>query len=163
VDGPVLEKAFRAVIKELPERERDQFKVDAEKVGDVSIHRIDLVEHDPSYRKVFGAEPAYFAVRGDAAFLAAGPRGLQDLKAALKVEPKLGKPVQIEVSMGRLAEAMAHEKPEAPRAAAKAFAPDREADKIRLAIEAGNELRLRLVVKTPVLRFLHLMEGESQK
>jgi hypothetical protein len=163
VDGPVLDKAFRAVIKELPEREQDQFKLDVEKVGAVSIHRIDLPEHDPSYRKVFGAEPAYFAVRGDAAFLAAGPRGLQDLKAALRVEPKPGKPVQIELSMGRLAEAMAHEKPEAPKAAAKAFAPDREADKIRLAIEATNELRLRVVVKTPVLRFLHLMEGESQK
>ncbi len=163
VDGAVLEKALRAVVKELPEREQAQFSLDVEKVGEVAIHRIDLLERDAAYRKVFGDEPAYFAVRADAAFVATGPGALPALKETLKVEAKVGKPVQIELSMGRLAQAMAGEKPEAPRAAAKAFAPDREADKIRLAVEAGQELKLRLVVKTPVLRFLHLMEPDERK
>jgi hypothetical protein len=162
-DGAVLDKSIRGVVKELPEKERDQIKLDVEKAGDLAIHRIEVKDADEGFRKSFGDGPAYFAVRSDAAFLAAGHDALAALKAALKVEPKAGKPVQVELSVAHLAEAIAKEKPEAPKAAAKAFGQDRQADKVRFALEAGQELKLRLVMKAPVLRFLHLMEPGAEK
>jgi hypothetical protein len=162
-DGAALDKAVRDVVKDLPEKERGQFHLDVEKAGDVSIHGIDVKGADEGFRKSFGDGPAYFAVRSDAAFLAAGHDALSALKQALKVAPRAGKPVQVEVSMARLADAMAKEKPEAPKAAAKAFGQDKGADKVRFVLEAGQELKLRLVVKAPVLKFLHLMEPGAQK
>jgi hypothetical protein len=162
-DGAVLDRSLRDIIKELPEKERGQFKLDAEKAGALSVHRVAPPADDAGYRKVFGDEPAYFAVRADAAFVAAGPGALRALTDALKTAPTAGKPVQLELSMGRLAQAMAKEKPKAPEAAAKAFAQGSDSDKIRLVIEGGAELKLRAVVKTPVLRFLHLMEPDVEE
>jgi hypothetical protein len=162
-DGAVLDKSIRDVVQELPEKERGQIKLDAEKLGDVSIHRIDIKDGDADFKKSFGDGPAYVAVRSDAAFVAVGHDGLQALKEALKVEAKVGKPVQFEASLAHLAEAMAKEKPDAPKAAAKAFGQDKGADKIGLTLEAGNELKLRFVMKTPVLKFFHLMEPDGQK
>ncbi len=157
-DGPTLEKALRDVVKDLPEKERAAIHLDADKAGDVAIHRIDIKDADAGFKKSFGEGPAYVAVRKDAAFLAVGDEALPALKEALKVEPKVGKPLQFEVSMARLADAMAAEKPEAPKAAAKAFADDKGGDRIRFALEAGADLKLRFVMKTPVLTFFHLME-----
>jgi hypothetical protein len=157
-DGAVLEKALRNALKDLPDKVRDEIKLDVETAGDVAIHRIAMKERDDEFKKTFGDGPAYFAVRSDAAFLTMGDHALGALKEALKVEPKVGKPVQFELSVRRIAEALGREKPEAPKAAAKAFAKDPDSDKIRFALEAGHELKLRFVLKTPVLTFFHLME-----
>ena len=163
-DGGVLDRAVRDAVKEMPQADRDRIKLDVEKAGDLAIHRIDVKgAADEGFRKSFGDGPAYFAVRSDAAFLAAGHDALNALKGALKVAPTVGKPVQFEVSVARVAEAMAQEKPEAPKAAAQAFGQDKGADKVRFTLEAGQELKLRLVVKAPVLKFFHLMEPGAQK
>jgi hypothetical protein len=162
-DGAVLDKSIRDVVKELPEKERGQIKLDVEKAGDLSIHRIDVKDTDEGFRKSFGDGPAYFAVRSDAVFVTAGHDALHALKEALKVAPKVGRPVQIEVSVARIANAMAKERPDAPKAAAKAFGQDRDADKVRVSLEAGQELKLRLLLKAPVLKFLHLMEPGAEK
>jgi len=157
-DGPTLEKALRNVFKEFPDELRGLIKLDADKAGDVAIHRIELPFADENFKKSFGDGPAYLAVRSDAAFLVVGDAALEALKGALKVEPKVGKPLRAEASLARIAEAMAKEKPEAPRAAAKAFGKDKDADKLRVSLEAGHELKIRFVMKTPVLTFFHLME-----
>jgi hypothetical protein len=157
-DGRALDKAMRDSIKDLPENERAQIKFDADKAGDVAIHQINTAAGGDDFKKSFGDGPAYFAARSDAAFVAMGEGALDALKAALKSEPKVAAPVVFEVSVARLAQAMAAEKPDAPKAAAKAFAKDQAADKIRFSLEAGTELKLRFAMKTPVLTFFHLME-----
>jgi hypothetical protein len=162
-DGTTLDKAIRNVVKELPEKERSQIKLDADKSGEVAIHRIETNSADENFKKSFGDGPAYFAVRSDAAFLTFGDGALEALKEALKVQPKVGKPLQFEVSVARIADAMAQEKPEAPKAAEKAFGKDKGADKIRLSLEAGGELKVRFVMKTAVLTFFHLMEPGAEK
>src|SRR5262249_38496622 len=133
-DGEQLEKSLRAALKELPAREQAQFKLDVEKVGGLATHRADPPEHDSGYRALFGQEPTYFAVRADAIFVAAGPDALAAIKEALKVEPQAARPVQLELSMARIAQVMSREKPQAPKAAAEAFARERDADRIRFAI-----------------------------
>jgi hypothetical protein len=161
-DGPTLDKAIRDVVKQLPEKNRGDVKLDAEKAGDVAIHRIEPKQADEGFKKTFGDGPAFFAVRSDAAFVAAGEGALDALKEALKVRPKVGKPFQFEVSVARLADAMAKEKPEAPKAAAKAFGQDKGADKVRLSLEADKEFKVRFVMKTPVLTFFHLMYPDTK-
>ncbi len=161
-DGAVLEKALRNALKELPAEVRSQIKVDVEKAGDVAIHRIDLKAPDAEFQKTFGDGPAYLAVRSDAVFLTLGQNALPALKEALKVEPTVARPIQFELSVRRIADALAGEKPEAPKAAAKAFGKDPDSDKIRLVLEAGKELKLRIVMKTPVLTFFHLLEPGAE-
>jgi hypothetical protein len=162
-DGAAVDKAIRDVVKDLPEKDRSAIKLDADKAGAVAIHSITTMAADANFKKSFGEGPAYLAVRPDAAFLAVGDGALDALKEVLKVEPKVGKPLQIEVSVSRLADLMGREQPEAPKAAAKAFANDKGADKVRFSLEAGRELKLRLVLKTPVLTFFHLMEPGATK
>jgi len=157
-NGPTLEKSLRDIVGQLPEKERTGIKLDAHKAGDVAIHSVVIKDADEGFKKAFGDGPAYLAVRSDAAFVAVGDGALEAIKEAIKVEPKVSRPLQFEVSVARLAEAMAKEQPDAPKAAAKAFAKDRDGDKIRLSLEAGNELKVRFVMKTPVLNFFHLLE-----
>ena len=62
-EGEQLEKAIRAVVKVIPERERAFFKFDAQKIGDIKVHEIDLTEEagEPA-KKIFGkGNIAYFA------------------------------------------------------------------------------------------------------
>jgi len=162
-DGAALDKSLHEIIKDLPEKERDQIKLDVEKMGDVSIHRMEPKDRDEGFRKTFGEGPAFFAMRSDVVFLALGDNALDALKGALKVAPKEVQPLEFEVAAARIADLMAKDKPEAPKAAAKAFGQDKGADKIRLTLAAGNELKLRFVMKTPVLKFFHLMEPDAQK
>jgi hypothetical protein len=162
-DGTAADRAFRDVVAQLPAKERSAIQLDADKAGGVAIHRIDTKEGDANFKKSFGDGPAYLAVRADAAFVAVGDEALAALKEALKVEPKVGKPLQFEASLAHIAAAMAQEKPEAPQAATKAFGKNKGSDKVRFALEAGSELKMRFVMKTPVLTFLHLMEGTDAK
>ncbi len=156
--GPTLEKSIRDAVGQFPEKKRAAIQLDADKAGGVAVHSVSMKDADEGFKKAFGDGPAYFAIRSDAAFVAVGEGALEALKEALKVEPKVSKPLQFEVSVARVAEAIAKEQPQAPQAAAKAFAKDKDSDKVRLSLEAGQELKLRFVMKTPVLHFFHLME-----
>ena len=163
-DGPAVEKALRDAIRDLPEAERNKVRLDAEKAGDVAIHRLEVKDADADFKKTFGEGPAYVAVRSDAAFLALGENALGVLKEALTVQPKVGKPAQFEMAVSRLAETMAKEQPKAPKAAREAFGKGKGDDKLWFALEAGKELRLRFAMKAQVLRFFHLLEpGAAEK
>ncbi len=157
-DGAKLDKAIRDVVAQMAEKERGEIKFDAEKADGVAINTVSTKDSDEGFKKAFGDGPAYFAVRSDAIFVAVGEGALEALKAALKAPPKVSQPLQFEVAIAHVAEAMAKEQPQAPKAAAKAFGKDKDNDKIRVSLEAGGELKVRFVMKTPVLNFLHLLE-----
>lgn len=161
-NGPTLEKSLRDVVAQLPEKARAAIKLDVEKAGGVAVHSISMEAADEGFKKAFGDGPAYIAVRSDAAFVAVGAGALDALKEALKAEPKVSKPLYAEVSVARIADAVAKEQPEAAKAAAAAFGKDKDDDKVRVSLEAGQELKLRFVMKTPVLNFLHLMEPGAE-
>jgi len=88
-EGAQLEKAVRAAVKILPEREKGYFKFDAGKVGDLSVHEIDLSAEaaDPA-KKVFGdGQKAYFTFGKNAIFASYGPDGMKLLKEAIDAKP----------------------------------------------------------------------------
>jgi hypothetical protein len=88
-EGDQLLKAVREAVKILPEKERGFFKFDAGKVGDLSVHEIDLSsEAGEPARKVFGdGNKAYFAFGKDAIYVSYGPDGMKLLKEAIAAKP----------------------------------------------------------------------------
>jgi hypothetical protein len=88
-EGAQLEKAIRAAVKILPERERNYFKFDAGKIGDLSVHEIDMsTEAGEIVQKIFGkGQTAFFAFGKDALYAAYGPDGMKLLKEAIAAKP----------------------------------------------------------------------------
>jgi hypothetical protein len=157
-DGAAIEKALRDAVLKVPQEERKGLQVDFDKAGDVRIHRVTPDKVDEQTRQLFGDNPFFFAARDDAVLMAAGAKGLEALKGAVAAAPAPGKPLQLEVSLARLAKVMAREQKAAPEAARKAFAADKGGDKIRVTLEGGKSLQLRLSLKPPVVTFLSLID-----
>lgn len=164
-DGAAIEKAIKKVIAKLPEGERKQVTVDFDKAEGVAIHKAEPDKLDAQTKAMFGANPLYFAVRKDALLISAGANGLEAIKEGLAAAPKAARPMQVELSLARLAKLMARQQKSAPEAAKQAF-KTRGSDKVLLAVEAGKALRLRLSVKTQVIAFgglVRKLEGKEKE
>lgn len=154
-DGETVERALRDALKDLPPAERAKVKFDVDQAGKVKIHRLDVQKDlDEEFRKSFGDNPVYVAFRSDAAFVAAGEKGLMAIKDAINAPPKAAVAARVEISMARLAQAMASTQKGALKAAQEAFGKDGQADKFRATVEGGQVLRVRAQVKAPVIKFL---------
>jgi hypothetical protein len=153
-EGEEIEKAIRAVHKELPPEIRRVFMLDAEKVGSVSVHKIVPPGRiDANLRQLLGDEPPFYvAVRKDVVFLAAGDKALDALKDVLAREPKQGRLIHLEGSAVRLASL--DKKEDTAALAAKVFAKDKDADRVRLTLDGGKTLELRLSAKAKLLELV---------
>lgn len=168
-DGGELDKALRQAVADLPADQRKDVTLDALKVGDVEVHQAIMKNQDKGYTESFGNAPAFFAVRPDALFLTLGQNSQEAMKKALAVPPVTRGPAKIEVSLGRLAPIMARQTGDnaetarrAPEAAKKAFGTPPKNDKVWIALEPAEELRLRVGLKAHVLQFFHFLEPESK-
>jgi hypothetical protein len=88
-EGAQLEKAIREAVKVLPGQASAYFKFDASKIGDLSVHEIDLTEEAGDMAKaVFGkGQKGYFAFGKDALYASYGPDGMKLLKEAVQAKP----------------------------------------------------------------------------
>jgi hypothetical protein len=164
-EAKAVDEAFRDLTKDVPRAERDKVKLDAETAAGVKIHRLDIQgSFDAEARQRLGDNPLYVAFRSDAAFLAVGDGGLGALKEALATKPARALPLQIEVSMARLAPLIGkQDKADASVAAQQAFSgADANRDKIRLSIEGGKALKVRLALQSAVVKFFSLMDKQSK-
>jgi hypothetical protein len=162
-EGDEIEKAFRAVHAEVPPDIRQFITLDAEKAGAVNIHRFSPPAEviDPEFKRIFGDGPAYIAVRKDAVLLAAGDKALDALKEVLAREAKAGKLLNVEASIARLAPL---EKKEGVAAmAAKVFAKEPGADKVRITLDAGQALEFRASAKVKILELVVRLEEAKKK
>jgi hypothetical protein len=157
-DGAAIDATLRKIIADLPKEQRDLIKVDFDKADKVAIHRITPDKVDEDTKNLIGDNPFYLAVRDDAVLLAGGAKGLEALKGALTAAPKVGRVAQFEMSVARVAPLMEKENKGAAEAAKQAFAKDKDADKLRITVEGGQSLRLRLAMKTQLVKFFSLVE-----
>lgn len=83
-----LEKAARAAMKLIPQEEQKYFKLDASKIGDLSVHEIDLnAEAEDIAKKIFGkGNKAYIAFGKSAIYASYGPDGMKLLKEAIEAK-----------------------------------------------------------------------------
>jgi hypothetical protein len=118
-DGEALERMHRELMKKNPS-EKDIAKIvfDAEKVGGVSLHRVDAGNWKTSAGKdaaevarLFGDNPFYLAYLPDAFILSMGENSLALMKEALAVRPQAGPLLRIQVSPTVLAESMEKKAP----------------------------------------------------
>jgi hypothetical protein len=150
--GDELEATIRELIKNLPQKERQKLKLDAESAGDVKIHRIDGQEgFDKKTRDAFGDNPLWVAFRPDAVFVSLGENGLAALKEALSAAPQVTPPLLLEVSVARLAQTLA--KTEDQRKIVHEVFGKGDAGTVRLTLEGGPALRLRLSTRFSVFQF----------
>jgi hypothetical protein len=156
-DGEAIDKALRKAVADLPAEQRDQVQLDAEKVGSVSIHRLKADKIDPKTREMLGDNPIFVAVRDDAVLAGAGDKGLSALKEALGATPRPGRVAQFEIAVKRVAPLMERENKGATEAAKKAFTEE-GSDRVRITLEGGPALKLRLAMKAQLLKFVSLLD-----
>jgi hypothetical protein len=156
-NGTAIEKALKKIVAKIPAAERKAIKVDFDKVGDSTIHRLTPPHADAHAREVFGDGPVYFAFRKDVVLAAVGENALDAIKGALEATPKGVNPLNLELSMARMAKLMAAREKAAPEAAKKAF-KTKDSDKLRLRVTGGKMLQVRLSMKTQVVAFGILLD-----
>jgi hypothetical protein len=102
-DATGVEKVLRDLVKVAPEADRAKVKLDADKEGDVAIHRLEIKDKlDKGARTVFGDAALYVAFRKDAVLLALGEDGLEVIKSAIKLKPKPTRFLREDVNLSRL-------------------------------------------------------------
>jgi len=153
-DGGAIEKALRNRLKDLPLALRKYIKLDAEKAGDVKVHRIDLPEKlFKHHAQAFGKTPIYVAFRDDAVIVGGGDKGLAALKEALTAQPKAAPAGQFSLSVARLAAGHAKDHP-ALATALEAFGKDKNGGKVSFLVEGGDMVRMRFDMDTSIVKFM---------
>ncbi len=164
--GGDIEKALRDAYKAAPEKDQKALKLDAAQAGGVHIHQVipdPNQPFDPNAKKLLGDDPQiYFAVRNDAILIAGGPEALSALKDAVTAKPAPGPTLQLEVSMSRVASLAGDNNPAAPEIAKKVFTGGKK-DKVRLSLQGGKALTLKLSMDAAVVTFSAQMQEEQNK
>jgi hypothetical protein len=155
-EGQKLEKALKDIHDKLPEEAKRAFALNADKAGEVAIHRVTPDKVDEDTKRVLGDGAIYFALREDAAFFGAGEDGLAALKEALAVKPKEARVLQAEMHLARVAPLM-KDQPGAPEAAKEAFT-EKGSDRLYVTLEGGPALQLRAGLKGAAIHFFSLLE-----
>ncbi|MBA4064616.1 MAG: hypothetical protein C0501_13060 [Isosphaera sp.] len=152
LDGPAaVEKALRAAAKD-PELGKG-FEFDAAKVGGVGVHKVPFARLFPDdarevLAKAFGNDPpGYVAFAKDAAFVGFGPGGLDAVKAALEAKPGPAPVLDVTLNTARLHKLVAAFDEQAAAMVAKFLGTDdKPATPLRITVEGGAELKVKLVV-----------------
>jgi hypothetical protein len=168
-DGAALEKSARDLVPVLPPDAQGLVHLDVETVGGVKLHRLDAQkQYDDKSKKLYGDNPAYVAIRDDALFLCLGENALGALKDALAAKPATAPLLELDLSLSRLAGAIAIDRKDdkgiVEKAAKEAFAKEKDGDTLHFHIEGGKALKLRVQGKAPVIKFFdELQKAEKDK
>ena len=102
-----FEKSLKTFITNLPQKQRDHFKLDAQKVEGLSVHEVDLSDltKEEDLIKLFGKEQKIrFAFGKDAAYIAYGPEGAALIRAAILAKPGPAKALEAVLNPERFPE-----------------------------------------------------------
>jgi hypothetical protein len=157
-DGAKLGKTVHDLVadalKDLPEANRDKIKLNFDKVGGTSIHRFELPPDalkGKSAEEVFGDPHVYLAFRQDAAMVSVGKEGLTLLKDALAAQTSGPAPVAaLDFDLARFAHLLPAPMPEQAK---KLFKKEGDG-KLRVSLEGGSALTLRVQSSPAALQFL---------
>jgi hypothetical protein len=136
-NGDKLDRLIRDTVKNLSTTAKSDFVIDwnRERYANARIHEL---------KKIAGTEqPGFLAIREDVVFLALGKESLQTLKDALdgygRAPPMASPLFQLEA-----ASALFHDHKEFARAVEKMSLADRDKVRVRVSIEGGKVLRVRV-------------------
>jgi hypothetical protein len=161
-DGQGIEKAIRKAHDSLPKEARDNFTWNAEKVGDVNIHKGTFPAGNKVYEFLMGDGPGYVAYRDDALFLTMGEGSLPTIKDAIKAERRSGKVLDASVAVKRLVPFVLVGGDQLVKIANKVFKAEGD-DGVTLNLTTGKALELKLTAKTPILTFAREVDGARDR
>jgi hypothetical protein len=160
-EGKPLDAAVRALVKSLPERERDKFRFDTTTVKGASIHRADIqYDFEDLIAPLCGKHPAYFTITEDSAWLALGPEAQATLKQAIAAPGGAVSVLTYDVSFARLLplasppNLTSMQKEAVQKAADRLIKKNDGSDRLRFTLEGGKSLRGRLSVKSGALEMI---------
>lgn len=168
-DGDKLGSTMRALIaqtlKDLPPREQDKIRLDADKAGAIAIHRFELPPgkgpSDAKFQEMIGDRDLYIAFRDDAVFFALGKAALPTLKEALTRRGSAATPAALlNFDVARLVPILAKTR-EQNELAKKILTPGQDST-LRIAVTGGAALTLRLQLKLSALEFLAKMKDSKR-
>jgi hypothetical protein len=151
-DGAKLEGTLSELYKGLPQSEKDKFKLDVDKAGQVSIHQINIQGYlQPQDKKYLGDGPMFVAIRSDAAFIAVGKNALNSIKETLELPVTPGKKLlYYDIKLGPILK-LVLQKDHEKAAADKAFAKD--PGQVRIIVESGQKFEIKVQADLSILEF----------
>jgi hypothetical protein len=157
-NGANMERNFLKAAARFPQ----VIDLDAEKADQVNIHRIKLGK-DPKQdvQRTLGKNPLYVAFRGDVLFLGGGANGLSALKEALSAAPRTGKVMELQVALARVTPLL--DDPTQADIARQVFGEGKNDGRLRISVEGGQTLTLRLSMKAKLIDYVHRVDKAKKK
>lgn len=152
-NGTQMERSFLKAAARVPQ----VIDLDAEKADQVNIHRIKLGK-DPKNdaQRSLGNNPLYVAFRGDVLLLGGGENGLSALKEALAAAPRTGKVLELQLALARVAPLL--DDPAQADIARQVFGDGKNDGRLRISVEGGQTLTLRLSMKAKLIDYVNRVE-----
>lgn len=167
-DGKGIEKFVKKFVEDYGGLIGDfvDIKLDAEKIGDFNLHRIELKQVDEKFEKIFGTRVIWLATSDAAIAISIEPEGAL-IKKGLKAKAVPVALASAEASVAKLVTlAQPDLKPDELKALIKdAFGdgPTAGKDAVTFSIEGGDQLKVKLKLKGKAIRFgagLDLLKGK---
>jgi hypothetical protein len=150
--GRTLTEVLQEALKTTPEADREKVKLNAMKIGGISVHRLEFqATYDEKARKIFGENPVLLAFSDKAALLAVGPEAEAVLKQAASATPATTPIARLELNYGRLYQIGLLT--EEDRALAKKILGDGQAGVLTLTVQGGPALSVRFDANLGLLQF----------
>jgi hypothetical protein len=163
-DASRIERTARDLVSQIPDpKAKAAVTLDAETIGGTKVHRFVPYDVDAEGKRIFGDKPMLlFAFPHDAVVVALGADPAETLGRLIESSGKNGGPFHGEASIARLAAMDPNAGAAAKSAAAAAFGSDKNAEMVRLNVEGGQAMRLRLSLKAKYVAFAAKMEEAAR-
>lgn len=161
-DPAKVEQELRALHKNAPEGVQGLIKLDAAKVGNVSIHQAQVGAFlPPEPQKVFGENASVcvaFAPKG--VYVAFGPAAMDAIKAALAAKPGETRAFDLRANAAKLQKLVAAIDPNAGQKFAQAIGTeDKLASAVYMEVTGGKELNVRMGMNLKTLLPAFMLTG----
>ncbi len=159
-EGKKIEEVIKLLYKDLPDSEKKKLSLDFAKAGDTNVHKVDILVQ-PADVKNFGSEPGYLAISSDVILFAGGEKSLPLVNEALSSSAKPSPIFEFEIAFNKAAGLLTKEFADAVEVAEKIFKENPNSDKLKLTLEGGKELSLKMSMKSTVLTFFKAADGSK--
>ncbi len=166
-EGKKIEAAIKDAAKDAPPEVGNFLMLDAEKLdGGAMLHVLKIGDFVPEEaQKSFGKSDVYLTFRDDLAIVAFGVDGKAAIKKAVASKAVDAGVFKMEVALAKLVPAVAESAKEAAatkKLAEKIFGDSKKSDTIKVSIEGGDSLKIKIAAQGKALKFLAAM-GEARK
>ncbi|MBJ7304082.1 MAG: hypothetical protein JHD26_06520 [Gemmataceae bacterium] len=159
-EGKKIEEVIKLLYKDLPDSEKKKLSLDFAKAGYTNVHKVDILVQ-PADVKNFGSEPGYLAISSDVILFAGGEKSLSLVNEALSSSAKPSPIFEFEIAFNKAAGLLTKEFADAVEVAEKIFKENPNSDKLKLTLEGGKELSLKMSMKSTVLTFFKAADGSK--